>query len=530
MSGSVAEPDVHTSGEARLQVRHALLALSDRTGAEALAHALLERGATIYATTGTASYLRGLGLAIEPAEKLTRSAEFLGGRVKTLSSDLFGAILARAGHAGDERDLAARDLPMLDLVCVTLYPFESLPRDASWEEAVEKIDIGGVSLLRAAAKNFARVTVLSSPAQYAAVRDAVAAGGTTLEARRGLARAAFERTAEYDAAIAAWFEERSGGGLPDVWVRGYRRARGLRYGENPHQEAALYAETGRTPWWTEDAVLEGKELSFNNLVDLEAGARLVYEFVRPACAVIKHNEPAGVGLGDGSDGPLAAYRRAAGGDPLSAFGGVVAFNVEVDGETASAMAPLFLECVAAPSFTATAREAFAKRKNLRAVVIGRESLAAGPWDARPLARGMLVQRVRPDAGEIQLEVMTRRAPTPAEMEALHFAWIVAGRARSNAVVVSRADGTLGVGSGQTSRIDALHVALMKAARSGHDVRGAVIASDGFFPFADWVEVARGAGVTACIQPGGSVRDPESIAAADDAGIAMVFTGRRQFRH
>jgi phosphoribosylaminoimidazolecarboxamide formyltransferase/IMP cyclohydrolase len=523
----VAEPDVHADGETRLSVRHALLALSDRTGAEALAHTLLERGATIYATTGTASYLQGLGLSVEPAERLTGSPEFLGGRVKTLSSDLFGAILARAGHAGDERDLAARDLPPLDLVCVTLYPFESLPRDASWEEAVEKIDVGGVALLRAAAKNFARVTVLSSPAQYALVCDQVAAGGTTLDTRRALARAAFERTAEYDATIASYFEERESRGLPDIWVRGYRRARGLRYGENPHQEAALYAETARTPWWSEDAVLEGKELSFNNLVDLEAGARLVYEFVRPACAVIKHNEPSGVGLGEG---PLAAYRRAAGGDPLSAFGGVVAFNGEVDGETAAAMAPLFLECVAAPSFTATAREAFAKRKNLRAVVIRRDALAAGPWDARPLAHGMLVQRVRPDAGEIQLEVKTRRAPTPDEMEALHFAWIVAGRARSNAVVVARAEGTLGVGSGQTSRIDALHVALMKAARSGHDVRGAVIASDGFFPFADWVEVARAAGITACIQPGGSVRDPESIAASDDAGIAMVFTGRRQFRH
>jgi phosphoribosylaminoimidazolecarboxamide formyltransferase/IMP cyclohydrolase len=523
----VAEPDVHAGGEARVAVRHALFALSDRSGAEALAHALLAQGATIYATTGTASYLRGLGLAAEPAERLTRSPEFLGGRVKTLSSDLFGAILARGGHAGDERDLAARDLPALDLVCVTLYPFEALPKDASWEETVEKIDVGGVALLRAAAKNFARVTVLSSPSQYAAMSDQVAAGGTTLETRRALARAAFERTAEYDATIAAFFEERLDAGLPDTWVRGYRRARGLRYGENPHQEAALYAETGRTPWWTEDAVLEGKELSFNNLVDLEAGARLVYDFARPACAVIKHNEPAGVGLGDG---PLAAYKRAAGGDPLSAFGGVVAFNVEVDGEAAAAMAPLFLECVAAPAFTSAAREAFAKRKNLRAVVIGRESLAAGPWDARPLARAMLVQRVRRDAGEIQLEVKTRRAPTPDEMEALHFAWTVAGRARSNAVVVARADGTLGVGSGQTSRIDALHVALMKAARSGHDVRGAVIASDGFFPFGDWVEVARNAGLTACIQPGGSVRDAESIAAADDAGIAMVFTGRRQFRH
>jgi len=527
VSGSVADPDLRARGEERLAVRAALLALSDRTGAEALALALLECGATVYATTGTAAYLQGLGLEVEPAEKLTRTPEFLGGRVKTLSPDLFGAILARPDHPGDERELEARGLPALDLVCVTLYPFEALPRDASWAEAVEKIDVGGVSLLRAAAKNHARVAVLSSPDQYPEARVALASGGTTLDQRRVLARAAFARTAAYDAAIAGFFEEREGGGLPETWVRAYRRARGLRYGENPHQEAALYAEVGRHPWWAEGAVLEGKELSYNNLVDLEAGARVAYDFARPACAVIKHNEPAGVGLGDG---PLAAYRRAVAGDPLSAFGGVVVFNEEVDGETAAAMGQLFVECVAAPAFSTSARDAFAKRKSLRAVIIPRAALAAGPWDARPLAHALLVQRVRPDAGEIQLEVRTRRAPTPDEMEALHFAWTVAARARSNAVVVARAEGTLGVGSGQTSRIDALHVALAKARRSGHDVRGAVVASDGFFPFADWVEVASEAGLGACIQPGGSVRDAESITACDDAGLAMVFTGRRQFRH
>ena len=527
MSGSVTDPEVRERGEARLAVRAALLALSDRTGAEALALALTERGATTHATTGTAAYLKGLGLQVEPAERLTHTPEFLGGRVKTLSPDLFGAILARAGNPADEQELAARGLPALDLVAVTLYPFESLPRDASWEEAVEKIDVGGAALLRAAAKNFERVAVLSSPAQYPAARAALEQGGTTLAMRRGLARAAFERTAAYDAAISGFFEERADAAVPEIWVRAYRRSRGLRYGENPHQEAALYAEVGRSPWWSEDSVLEGKELSYNNLLDLEAGARLAYDFARPACAVIKHNEPSGVGLGDG---PLTAYRRAVAGDPLSAFGGVVVFNEEVDGETAAAMAPLFLECVAAPAFSSGARDAFAKRKNLRAVVIPRPALSSGPWEARPLTHGMLVQRVGPDVGEIQLEVVTRRAPTPDEMEALHFAWTVAGRARSNAVVVARAEGTLGVGSGQTSRIDALHVGLAKARRSGHDVRGAVLASDGFFPFADWVEVAREAGLSACIQPGGSVRDSESIAACDDAGMAMVFTGRRQFRH
>jgi phosphoribosylaminoimidazolecarboxamide formyltransferase/IMP cyclohydrolase len=515
------------ASQARLAVRAALLSLSDRSGAEVLTHALVEHGATVYATTGTASFLSGLGLPVEPAERLTKTSEFLGGRVKTLSSDLFGAILARADHVEDQRDLAARGLPFLDLVAVNLYPFEALPTNASWDEAVEQIDIGGVSLLRAGAKNFARVAVIQSPAQYPEAVQEIEAGGTRLDTRRRWARSTFERVAEYDAAIASFFGERDGTGLPDIWIRAYRKTRGLRYGENPHQEAALYTQSGRVPWWREGAILEGKELSFNNLVDLESGSRTVYEFARPACVVIKHDEPSGVGLGEGS---LAAYRRAVAGDSLSAFGGVVAFNCEVDSETAREMTTQFLECVGAPSYAPAAREVFAKRKNLRVVAIAREALQSGPWEVRALSRGALVQRVREDAGEIQLQVVTRRAPTPDEMEALHFAWTVAARCHSNAVVVARPEATVGVGSGQTSRIDALTMALLKARRSGHDVRGAVLASDGFFPFADWVEIARDAGITACIQPGGSVRDAESIAACDDANLAMVFTARRQFRH
>lgn len=522
-AGSAPEP----RAEGRLRVGAALVALSERAGGDTLVRALLDHGAAVYATTGTAAYLRGLGLEVRAAELLTRTPEFLGGRVKTLSPDLFGAILARRGDADDERDLAARGLAPLDLVAVTLYPFESVPAAAAWDEVVEQIDVGGVSLLRAAAKNFAHVAVLSTPAQYPEAGAALAAGGTTLAERRGWAQAAFERTAEYDALISGFFAARGGGGLPAAWVRAYRRTRDLRYGENPHQEAALYTAAGRTAWWSEDPVLEGKELSFNNLVDLEAAARIAYDFAEPACAVVKHNEPSGVGLGATV---AEAYRRAVAADELSAFGGVVAVNREVDEECAAAMGGIFLECVAAPSFGAAARAELGKRKNLRAVVIPPAALAGDGWEMRARGHGLLVQRERPDAAAAETRVVTRRAPTAAELDALRFAWRVAARARSNAVVVARADRTLGVGSGQTSRIDALHVALMKARRAGHDVRGAGLASDGFFPFADWVEVARDAGLTACIQPGGSVRDAESIAAADAAGLAMVFTGRRQFRH
>ena len=521
------EPVPGAAAAARRRVGAALVALSDRTGSEALVRALLAHGAAVYATTGTAAHLRAAGLEVRAAERLTHTPEFLGGRVKTLSPDLFGAILARRGHAGDERDLATRGLAPLDLVAVTLYPFEAVPRDAAWADAVEQIDVGGVALLRAAAKNFAHVAVLSAPEQYEAAVAALAAGGSTEEERRGWAQAAFERTAEYDALISGFFAARAAGGPPARWVRAARRTRGLRYGENPHQEAALYTAAGAAAWWGGGAVLEGKELSYNNLVDLEAAARLAYDFDGPACAVVKHNEPSGVGLGAG---PAEAYRRAVAADELSAFGGVVALNREVDAECAAAMAGLFLECVAAPAFGAAARAELGKRKNLRAVVIPADALAGDGWETRELSRGLLAQRERPDAPPAEEQVVTRRAPTAAEREALAFAWKVAARARSNAVVVACADRTLGVGSGQTSRIDALHVALLKARRAGHDVRGAVLASDGFFPFADWVEVAREAGLTACVQPGGSVRDAESIAAADAAGLAMVFTGRRRFRH
>ena len=497
-------------------MKHALLSLSDRTGADALARALVAHGVTVWATEGTRVALATAGVESRAVSELVGQGAWLGGRVKTLHPALLGGVLARRFEAQDVEDLATRGVPAFDLVACTLYPFESLADNASWEQVIETIDIGGVTLLRAAAKNCRDVAILSAPAQY----DEVIASlpdGPTAEQRVRLARAAFERTALYDAAIARRFQ-REDDGPPQAWLTGLRRARTLRYGENPHQEAALYgAEV--------EAVLEGRELSYNNLVDLDAATALVHEFPGPACVIVKHNEPSGVGKGERA---LEAFTRAFEADALSAFGGVVAFNVEVDVAAAEALAKPFLECVAAPSFQPAAVALLAAKKNLRLV---RAHAPAEPrWQARPLGDGALVQGVRADAPGMKLEVASRRAPTPEEMEALLFAWTVVGRARSNAIVLARADRTLGIGSGQTSRIDAVEVALMKARRSDHDTRGAVLASDGFFPFGDWVAPARAAGITCAIQPGGSLRDAESVAACDEAGLALVMTGRRLFRH
>ncbi len=521
-----------------LAPRNALLSLSDRTGAVDLARALVAHGVTLWATEGTAAALAAEGIATRPVSDLVGQGAWLGGRVKTLHPSLLGGVLARRAVAADLADLAALDVPPIDLVVVTLYPFESLPADADWPRTIETVDVGGVTLLRAAAKNVCDVAVLSDPRQYEACTTALAElGGLSWELRRDWARAAFERTARYDAAIAAAYGARAGAedaaagrpaeGPPPTWLAAYIRARTLRYGENPHQAAALYVAAHAPPGGGGfDSVVEGKELSYNNLLDLAAANALVAEFVGPACVVVKHNEPAGVAR---AASPAEAFERAFEADALSAFGGVIAFNVEVDRDTAVALAKPFLECVAAPSFTPAALDALAAKKNLR-LVRSAPHAAGARFEARAVGRGLLVQGERPDAPALQLTVVSRRAPTPAEMEALLFAWTVAGRARSNAIVVAAADRTLGIGSGQTSRIDAVHVALLKARRAGHDMTGAVLASDGFFPFADWVEPALAAGITAAIEPGGSVRDPESIAACDAAGLALVFTGRRLFRH
>ncbi len=509
--------------------RTALLSLADKRGAAAFARALAARGTKLIASGGTAKALETEGLEVTAVEKWTGFSDLLGGRVKTLHPHVHAPILARRAVREDIAALAERELEPIDLVAVTLYPFESRAPGLDEAGAVEEIDIGGVALLRGAAKNFADVIVVHAASQYDEVLAALEAG-VTLEQRRVWAAATFARTSRYDAAIAADLARRGAAGgeadaLPARIDFALERVRGLRYGENPHQHAALYLRAGDAGGL--QATREGKALSYNNLVDLEAAVRLAGDFADPACVIVKHNEPCGAAIGGT---PAEAYDAALASDPLSAFGGIVAFNRPLDADTAARVAKQFVECVAAPEIGAAARAALAARKNLRVIELAAAGVAmpgalalrfVGPW--------ALVQSDDP-APAPEWRVVTRREPGELEWAALRFAWRVAAAARSNAIVIARGEALIGLGSGQTSRVDAVDLALMKAKRSGHEAQGAVLASDGFFPFADNVEHAAQAGITAIVQPGGSVRDAEVIEAADRFGIAMVFTDRRVFRH
>jgi phosphoribosylaminoimidazolecarboxamide formyltransferase/IMP cyclohydrolase len=506
----------------------ALLSLSDKGGALPFARALAERGTRIIASGGTASHLEEGGVPVTRVEAWTGSPEMLGGRVKTLHPHVHGGILARRGVAGDMEALAARGVGPIDLVAVTLYPFEERAGGLDEAGAVEEIDIGGVALLRAAAKNYAHVTVIHDPSRYDAVLAALEAGGSTLEQRRAWALETFARTARYDAAIAGDLGRRAAGGddaPPPVHVVALERVRGLRYGENPHQSAALYARAGHAA--ALDAWREGKALSYNNLLDLEAAVMLAWRFWQPACVIVKHNQPCGAAaaatVGE-------AYARAFATDELSAYGGIVAFNRPLDGGTAQALARQFVECVAAPDYAPEAGEALKSKKNLRALRIGADDVApTDPWEVRLAGRWALVQ-YEPRTPAPEWKTVTARPPSAEELDGLRFAWEVVAAARSNAIAIARGTALTGLGSGQTSRVDAVDVALMKARRAGHPLHGAVLASDGFFPFADNIEHAAAAGIVAVVQPGGSMRDAEVIAACDRHGLAMMFTDRRVFRH
>ena len=505
--------------------RAALLSLSDKAGVESFARALEARGTRLLASAGTAAHLERAGIAVTRLEAWTGFDELLGGRVKTLHPHVHAPVLARRGEPADMRELSERGLDPIDLVAVTLYPFEARAGSLEDKGAVEEIDIGGVALLRAAAKNFADVIVVHEPAQYPEVLGALEAEGPTLEQRREWAVQAFARTARYDAAIADHFSTGAGSEEPPAdHVVALERVRPLRYGENPHQRAALYARAGERA--ALEAWREGKELSYNNLLDLEAAVSLVWRLDGPACVIVKHGQPCGAAAAKDA---AAAYQAALRSDELSAFGGVVAFNRKLDGETARRMAEQFVECVAAPELSDEAREIFERKKNLRAVRLAAEDVTPSDvWSVRFCGRWALMQREGQEPPAWR--VVTRHAPTPLEMRSLEFAWQVAAAARSNAVAIARESMLVGLGAGQTSRVDAVDVALMKARRAGHEIRGAVMASDGFFPFPDGVEHAAEAGITAVVQPGGSVRDAEVIAACDARAIAMAFTDRRTFRH
>jgi len=512
-------------------VRRALVSVSDKAGVVAFARALHERGIEILSTGGTAATLREAGIPVVEVGGLTGAGEILDGRVKTLHPAVHGALLARRDRPEHMRTLDERGIRPIDLVAVNLYPFErTVASGADEERCVEHIDIGGPAMIRAAAKNFAAVTVVVDPDDYGAVLAEIdETGGTRLATRRRLAAKAFRRTAAYDAEIARWMTERAGEEpfTERFTATGVLVGR-LRYGENPHQKAALYRTSEHRPGAASARLLQGKTPSYNNLLDADSAFELVAEFERPAIGVVKHNNPCGVAEGDDL---VDAWKRALASDPVSAYGGIVACNRPVTGELAEELARIFLEVVIAPEFLPEAREVLARKRDLRLLETGgmpdpnRDGVLI-----RPVAGGFLLQDR--DTGRVdpaRLEVVTKRAPTPGELEDLLFAWRVVKHVRSNAIVLARARATVGIGAGQMSRVDAVRIAAAKA-KEGRGSRGAVMASDAFFPFPDGLVEAAKAGVCAAIQPGGSVRDREVIAAADEYGMAMVFTRMRHFRH
>jgi len=513
-------------------VRRALLSVSDKTGLLELARGLADLGVELVASGGTASALREDGLAVVDVETLTGSPEMLGGRVKTLHPRIHGGVLARRDHDGDRADIAAHELQTIDLVVVNLYPFEATVArpDVTLAEAIEKIDIGGPSMIRSAAKNQAYVGVVVDPDDYAAVLDELrASGGLSQATRTRLALAAFDRTARYDTAIHAWLSARASGDeerFPPRLAVELPLAGTLRYGENPHQGAALYGS------FLEIAEpLHGKELSFNNIVDVQAALSLIVDFRdadEAVVAILKHNTPCGVGVGAT---PGEAWRNAFRSDPDSPFGGIVVSNRAFDLALAEAVDEIFTEVLIAPDFDEAALTLLRKKKNRRLMRFHPERLPSSEPDLRRVYGGVLVQQSDVATEDLSTaRVATQRKPTDVELRALDFAWRVVKHVKSNAVVFASAEGTLAIGGGATSRVDAIHHAREKAARVGIDLAGSVLASDAFFPFPDGLEVACQAGAVACVQPGGSVRDDEVIAAADRLGVAMLFTGVRHFRH
>ena len=513
-------------------VRRALLSVSDKSGLAAFGRGLAELGVELVASGGTAGALRDAGLAVIDVAELTGSPEMLGGRVKTLHPRIHGGILARRDHEGDRRDLEQQQIGTIDLVVVNLYPFEATVAnpDATLAEAIEKIDIGGPSMIRSAAKNHAHVAVAVDPADYASLLDELRSEGGLCEAtRRRLALKAFERTAAYDAAISDYLSgERAEPGslFPERLRVEFGRSAELRYGENPHQRAALYGS------FLEIAEpLHGKELSYNNVVDLQAALALILEFDAShaaTVAILKHNTPCGVGSGAS---PLDAYRRALETDPESPFGGIIVSNRAFDLALAEEVDKIFTEVLVAPDFSAEALARLTQKKNRRLLRFHPDRIDAGQLDWKRIFGGVLMQEPDLAIEEIaSCPIATQRKPTEDELRALRFNWNVAKHVKSNAVVFGDSDRTLALGGGATSRVDAILQAVAKAKRVGLDLTGSVLASDAFFPFADGLEAAARAGATAVAQPGGSARDDEVIAAADRLGIAMVLTGVRHFRH
>ena len=518
------------------RVRRALLSVADKTGIVELARGLAALGVELISTGGTARTLAEAGLQVREVAELTGFPEMLDGRVKTLHPAIHGGILARRDHPEHVRQLGLHGIQPIDLVAVNLYPFEQTVAKpgASFDEIVENIDVGGPTMIRGAAKNHASVAVLVDPGQYAAVLEELERTGGELsaEARRRLAQEAFRRTAQYDAAIAAWLRTPAAPLLfPPILRLEAERVSALRYGENPHQQAALYRPLGAPLGLAAARQLHGPDLSYNNLLDLSAALGLLLEFEEPAAVVIKHTNPCGAAVGPDV---AAAVERAKASDPVSIYGGILGVNRPVDVALLPALAGVLLEILFAPAFEPAALEALRRtKKKLRAIEVpcDRRGWPPHPTEIRGVLGALLLQEADLadlDAGACK--VVSRREPTADEWQGLRFAWRVAKHVKSNAIVLSSTDQVLGVGAGQMSRVDAARLAVMRAREHGHRTAGAVAASDAFFPFRDGLDVVAEAGATAVIHPGGSIRDDEVVAAADAHGMAMVLTGIRHFKH
>jgi phosphoribosylaminoimidazolecarboxamide formyltransferase/IMP cyclohydrolase len=529
-------------GQVLKKIKRALISVSDKTGILDFAELLRPFQVELVSTGGTASMLREAGFEVRDVSELTGFPEILGGRVKTLHPKVHGGILAIRDHQEHQKQVEENAIEYIDLVVVNLYPFrETVAKEnVTGEEAIENIDIGGPSMIRSAAKNFHDVAVVVSPADYILIIDEMTAndGSVSLKTRFDLARKAFEATSQYDAAIADFligamnFDEEAKAlniarttELPSRLTIFAKKEMGLRYGENPHQRAALYVTNSAEKGIAHAEQLQGKELSFNNLIDLEAAWSLASDFPDTACAIIKHTNPCGAALGTDV---REAFDKAKATDPISAFGGIIGFNRTVTEDAARNIAETFFEAIVAPGYEQEALDILAAKKNLRVMRIAEHDSDVARLDIRSIGGGLLVQDK--DSGvieEARLKIVTERQPTAEEMRALRFAWVLAKHVKSNAIVYAREGQLVGVGAGQMSRVDSVKIGAMKAQLS---LVGTVVASDAFFPFRDGLDEAAKAGITAVIQPGGSVRDEEVIAAANEHNIAMVFTGMRHFKH
>jgi phosphoribosylaminoimidazolecarboxamide formyltransferase/IMP cyclohydrolase len=538
MSAEQQHTGIERAEPGAVRVRRALLSVSEKTGIVDFARGLVELGVEIVSTGGTARALADADVPVRAIEDFTGFPEMMDGRVKTLHPRLYAGLLAVRSDEDHLQAAAEHEIEPVDLVCVNLYPFEQTVArgDASAEEIVENIDIGGPTMIRAAAKNSAFAAVVVDPADYDGVLEELGAsdGRLSLATRQRLAAVAFACTARYDAAISRWFAVRTYEGFPPRWASSYEKVMDLRYGENPHQRAAFYAEAGaQTHLLAGVEQLHGKELSFNNLLDLSSARELVEDFSEPACVIVKHNNPCGCAVGESGQ---QAYERAYECDPASAYGGVIAVNRHVDRACAQALSKQFIEVLLAPGYDADALELLKEKKNVRLLELADWPVRGEGMEEKPVIGGVLSQS-RDIVSETreQMSTMSKAQPSEEQWQDLLFAWKVCRHVRSNAIVIARAGATIGIGAGQMSRVDAVAIAVEKAraaqSERGSDLlAGSSLASDAFFPFPDGAQLAIDAGVTAIIQPGGSVRDELVVDAVDAAGVAMVATGVRHFRH